>query len=146
MALAVYAGAYALTVQLNWDPEPVRLALVLGLTLALVELVLSAFEPSWQSWRVDSLGPVGQPGRDAQFSTYLRILEGHLTAKHPDAAFRERLAALADRRLMQTHGVRRDDERAAALLGSALLRDLDGPPRRMSIGEIEQHLTRIEEL
>ena len=57
-----------------------------------------------------------------------------------------RLAALADRRLMLHHGVRRDDPRAAALLGPELVRDLDGPPRRLSLDEVESHLTRIEAL
>ena len=47
---------------------------------------------------------------------------------------------------MLHHGVRRDDPRAAALLGPELVRDLDGPPRRLSLDEVESHLTRIEAL
>lgn len=145
-AIGLYVVAYAVTARLRWDPEPVRLALVIGLLLALIELLVSALDAAGPSWKVDSVIPAGQPGRDAQFSTYLRILEGHLTSKTPDGALRDRLAALADRRLVQHQGVRREDPRAAPLLGPELVRDLDGPPRRLSLGEIERYLTRIEEL
>jgi hypothetical protein len=146
LAIGLYVAAYAVTAKLRWDPEPVRLALVIGLSLALIELMTGALDATWSSWKVDSIVPAGQPGRDAHFSTYLRILEGHLTAKTPDPALRDRLAMLADRRLMQHHGLTRDDPRAAALLGPELLHDLDAAPRRLSLSEVERHLTRIEEL
>jgi len=145
-ALCAYAAVYALTAVLRWGPDPLRLALVVALVLALVELLVSSIDAAGPSWRVDPVGATGQSGRDAQFSTYLRVVEAHLTTAHPDPALRDRLGTLADRRLVQHHGVRRADERARPLLGPDLLRDLEGPPRRMSLADIDRHLTRIEEL
>jgi hypothetical protein len=124
----------------------VRLALVIGVTAALVELVVSVLDPPRSSWHVDSVFVSTQPGRDAHFAIYLRILESNLSAKTPGPVLQNRLAALADRRLMLHHGLRRDDPRGAALLGPELVRDLDGPPRRLSLDEVESHLTRIEAL
>ena len=145
-AIFVFVGTFIVAAQLHLDPEPVRLALVIGVAAALLELVVSVLDPPRSSWHVDSVVPSSQQGRDAQFATYLRILEGNLSAKTPGPVLQNRLAALADRRLMLHHGVRRDDPRAAALLGPELVRDLDGPPRRLSLDEVESHLTRIEAL
>ena len=146
VAIFGYVATYSLAEQWHWDPEPVRLALVVGLGLALLELGVSAIDAPRSSWKVDSVVPSAQPGRDAQLASYLRILEGQLTAKTPGPVLQNRLAALADRRLMLHHGVRRDDPRAVAMLGPELMRDLDGAPRRLSLDEVERHLTRIEDL
>ncbi len=145
-AIFVFAGTFIVAAQLHWDPEPVRLALVIGVAVALLELVVGVLDAPRSSWHVDAVVPSGQPGRDARFATYLRIVEGHLSAKTPGPVLQNRLAALADRRLMLHHGVRRDDPRAAALLGPELVRDLDGRTRRLSLDEVESHLTRIEAL
>ena len=145
-AIFVFVGTFIVAAQLHWDPEPVRLALVIGVAVALLELVVGVLDAPRSSWHVDSVVPSGQQGRDARFATYLRIVEGHLSAKTPGPVLQNRLAALADRRLMLHHGVRRDDPRAAALLGPELVRDLDGRTRRLSLDEVESHLTRIEAL
>jgi hypothetical protein len=142
----VFAGTYIVAAQLHWDPEPVRLALVIGVAVALLELVVNVLEAPRSSWHVDPVNASTQQGRDAQFAAYLRIVEGHLSAKTPGPVLQNRLAALADPRQMLHHGVRRDDPRAAALLGPELVRDLDGHTRRLSLDEVESHLTRIEEL
>ena len=63
-----------------------------------------------------------------------------------DTALRNRLATLCDERLSRRHGLTRDDSAAEALLGSELLRELDGPPRRLRREEIDGYLKRIEEL
>jgi len=146
IAVLIYLAALIATMLLQWGPEPVRLALVVALVVGLSALVLNAVSSGVPSWTVDSLVPASQPGRDAHFATYLRVVEGHLTAATPDPVLRDRLATLADRRLIQHHGVRRGDPRAAELLGPDLSAALDGPPRQMSLTEIERHLTRIEDL
>jgi hypothetical protein len=142
----VFVGTFVVAAQLQLDPEPVRLALVIGVAVALLELAVSVLDAPRSSWNVDPIIASAKQGRDAQFATYLRILEGNLSAKTPGPVLQNRLAALADRRLMLHHGLRRDDPRAAALLGPELVRDLDGQPRRLSLDEVESHLTRIEAL
>jgi len=63
-----------------------------------------------------------------------------------DTALRDRLATLCDERLSRRHGLTRDDPAAEGLLGSGLLRELAGPPRRLRREEIDGYLRRIEEL
>jgi hypothetical protein len=77
---------------------------------------------------------------------YLSLMEGHLTARTPDAALRDRLAVLADLVLRQRHGVGREDPAAVELMGPELTRVLGGPPARLSRAEIDRILSRIEGL
>jgi len=146
LAGLVYAGLLFVTDLIKWGPDPIRLGLVVGLTVAVVVLVLSVVGDAGSSWVVDSVAPAFQPGRDAVFSIYLRLIDSHLTMARPDGVLRDRLGVLADRRLRQHHGFGVRDPRAAALLGDELSQALTGDPRRLSLTELERHVTRIEEL
>ncbi len=146
LAAIVYAGLLLATRLLKWEPDPIRLGLVVTLGLSVIWLVLAVLRPAGPSWIVDSVAPTGPPGRDAVFSTYLRLIDSHLTMASPDGVLRDRLAGLADRRLRQHHGFGLDDPRAHALLGDDLASAFERPPRRMSLAELDRHVTRIEEL
>ncbi|HEY3017173.1 MAG TPA: hypothetical protein VGJ41_18800 [Nocardioides sp.] len=146
LALVVYAGLLFFTGLLKWGPDPIRLALVVGLALSVIWLVLAVLRPAGPSWVVDSVAPAGPPGRDAVYATYLRLIDSHLTMATPDGVLRDRLLGLADRRLRQHHGFGLRDPRAGELLGDELAETLTGAPRRMSLTEMERHVTRIEEL
>lgn len=150
VAGAVYTAVMVATTLLGWEPDPLALALVVALGVGVVGLlVLAAGDPTARGavrWGVHRAGGSGLTGRDTQFLAHLRVLESHLTARTPDGAVRDRLRTVADRRLVQHHGFRSDDERARPLLGPELARDLAGPPRRLSLEELEQHVSRIEAL
>ena len=62
-----------------------------------------------------------QPGQDHRFASYVRLIESHLTADVPDAALRDRLAAVADQRLEQRHGYAWATRGADELLGPELI-------------------------
>jgi hypothetical protein len=146
LAALVYAGLLFVTHLIEWGPDPIRLGLVVGLVVALIVLVTNMAGNSGPSWVVDSVAPAFQPGRDAVFSIYQRLIDSHLTMASPDGVLRDRLGVLADRRLRQHHGFGVGDPRAAALLGDELTEALTGDPRRLSLTELERHVTRIEEL
>jgi len=142
----VYAGLLLVADLLRWEPDALRLGLMVALAMAVILLVLAVLRPAGPSWVVDSVVPPTLPGRDAVFSTYQRLIASHVTMATPDGVLRDRLAGLADRRLRQHHGFGLSDPRAAALLGDDVTAALTGSPRRMSLTEIDRHLTRIEEL
>jgi hypothetical protein len=64
----------------------------------------------------------------------------------PDATLRDRLAALADRRLRQRHALRLRDPAATDLLGAETATILTGEPRRLAREQIEDCVRRIEGL
>lgn len=147
------AGALVLVVLLDvvftlvsFEPDHLRLALVVVLGVAVVALVWDTLGDSGAPWASDPYPTDLVPGSDAHLSTYVRLLESHLTAAHADTGLRDRLAALCDERLAQRRGLARNDPAAADLLGSAMLETLAGPPRRLRRGEIEDYVRRIEEL
>ncbi len=132
----------------DYDPHPVRLALLTTLAMAAAWLVSDVLVDGGAAWNVYSDPLVTEGQLDPRLAAYLRTLEGHLTSSTADAGLRDRLAALADRRLAK-RGLHRDGPSGAEardLLGADLAGTLDGPPRRMSVAEITRHVTRIEEL
>ncbi|RYP82486.1 hypothetical protein EKO23_21675 [Nocardioides guangzhouensis] len=151
-AVALTAGTWVVLALLDFEPDPVRLPLLVVLVLAVMHLVSAATgwdEQAVRLWEVDTAEPVRPAGEDTRLSFLVRVLTQHESAREPDGRLVECLAELADRRLEQRHGVRRDrePERAGALLGPDLSRVLEEPPgRRMSLAEVDRHVQRIEEL
>lgn len=147
------AGAAALLIGLDivltlfdFAPDHLRLALLVALAVAVTGLLTDSLGEDAPVWRVEPIGAGGATATDPHLASYVRILESHLTARTPDTALRDRLAALCDERLARRHMLTRDETEAEALLGAALLRDLAGPPRRLRREEIDDHLRRIEDL
>ena len=150
--VALTALTWLVLVLLDFEPDPVRLPLLVVAVVAVMLLVSDATswdEPTVRLWEVDDAEPVRPPGEDARLSFLVRVLTQHESARIPDGRLAACLAELADRRHEQRHGVHRsrDPERAAELLGTDLIRVLSEPPgRRLSLAEIDQHVRRIEEL
>jgi len=151
-AALVAALIWLLLALLDFEPDPVRLPLLVALLIAVGQLLSDALgteEPVLRLWAVDVEDPLRPAGQDARLSYLVQVLAQHQVARHPDGRLVECLAELADRRLLQRHGVRRqeDPERTAELLGRDLSRVLtETPGRRLSTAEIDRHLQRIEAL
>ena len=131
---------------LDYQPDHLKLLLVVVVALGSVLVLIDTFVDSEPGWDAEPVRPLTVSGGDHGLSSYVRMIEGHLSAATPDATVRDRLARLCDERLRRRHGLTRDDPRARELLGSDLIDDLAGPPRRLSRARIDDHLTRIEEL
>jgi hypothetical protein len=127
-------------------PEPLRVALLVAMCVGVLGLVLDALSDPAPAWDLEPERPSVREGSDARLGLYVGLIEAHLAARTDDAALRERLRTLTDQVLTQRHGVRRDDPRAADLLGPELVAVLTGPVRRLSPADIDRCLTRIEEL
>ncbi|MET1058348.1 MAG: hypothetical protein ABWX84_02040 [Nocardioides sp.] len=151
-AAVVVAAVWGVLTLLDFEPDPVRLPLALALVLAVVHLLgdaLGVDEPLVRLWSLETEEPIRPAGQDARLSFLVRVITQHQVARHPDARLAESLAELTDRRLLQRHGVRReqDPERAAELLGPDLTALLsEAPGRRLGLAEIDRHLQRIEAL
>ena len=130
----------------EFAPDHLRLALLVALGVAVTGLLSDSVGESGPAWRVEPMGSGSVTATDPHLASYVRILESHLTARTADTALRDRLATLCDERLSRRHGLTRDDPAAEALLGSGLLHELAGPPRRLRREEIDGYLKRIEEL
>jgi hypothetical protein len=144
--VALVAGLYLAFELFDYEPRPLPLALLVTVCLAVGWLVVDVLGDLGPGWEVPAPSASSYDGQDARLATYLRVLEGHVGSAGPDDHLRDRLAVLADRRLAQRHGLRRDEPAARELLGPDLLAVLDGPPRRLKVAEIDRHLRRIEEL
>lgn len=130
----------------DFAPDHLRLALLVTLAVAVAGLLTDSIADEGPVWRVEPMGTGAPTATDPHLASYVRILESHLTARTADIALRDRLAALCDERLARRHSLTRADPAAEPLLGTELIRDLAGPPRRLRRDEIEAHLRRIEEL
>jgi hypothetical protein len=146
LAVALVLALDVLLTVFDFAPDHLRLALLVALAVAVVSLVVDGLTDAASAWRVERVGSGGVTTTDTHLATYVRVLESHLTARGADTALRNRLATLCDERLARRRALSRDDPAAEALLGSALLRDLAGPPRRLRREEIDDYLRRIEEL
>jgi hypothetical protein len=146
LGAAVYLVLEVVFVRVHFEPDAVRLAVLVALVVALVGLVLDSLPDVAPQWEVHTVRPATPPGQDPRTSVNLRILEGHLTSRTPDAALRDRLAQLADEVLRVRHDLDRHDPRAAELLGPELCRVLADEPRRLSRTEIDRCVRRIEDL
>ena len=145
-AVVAAVALYVVLSLLDFDPDPVRLTLLVLVCLAASALFMDAFGGDELGWDVEAVTWAPQPGLDHGFASYLRVLEGHLTVDVPDTVLRDRLAGLARMRLDQRHGLTFTDPRADELLGPELIAVLTGPPRRLSRAEIDRCVRRIEEL
>ena len=137
---------YVVFTLMEFEPHALPLTLLVVVSVLGGGLLVDGLGVDGQSWTVEVERWATQPGQDRRFAHDLRIIESNLTARTPDPNLRDRLAELATRRLEQRHGVRRDEPRAAGLLGPDLIAVLDGPPRRLSRAEIDRCVRRIEEL
>ncbi|WP_148613972.1 hypothetical protein [Nocardioides rubriscoriae] len=147
VAAAVVAGvAVVVTGALDYDPEPVRLVLLVLLLVAGTGLLLDGLPRTGVTWYPTPLHPPVNAGRDEVTQAHVRLLEDHQRARHPDALLRERLTALADQVLTVRHGVPSHSERGRALLGADVVAVLHGPVARLGPRRIDQVLRRIEEL
>jgi hypothetical protein len=142
----VFGAVWALLTVVDVDPRPGPLLLLVSLVMAVLALVNLNVSSEAPSWEVHSSQPVSEPGQDARLAMYVRVIGGHLDARAPDPALRDRLADLAGARLRQRHGVGLHDPAATELLGPQVTGLLTGPPRRLGRGEIEDAVRRIEGL
>ncbi|HEU4811954.1 MAG TPA: hypothetical protein VFT00_07415 [Nocardioides sp.] len=130
----------------EFEPDALRLGLLVALCVAVLGLVQESLGERGPLWSVHAVRPMSPPGSDVRLAAYVRLVENHLTARTPDRGLRDRLVVLCDERLERRRGLRRTDPEARTLLGEDLLRDLEGPPRRLSRDQIDDYLRRIEEL
>jgi hypothetical protein len=145
-AALVFAGIEAVVLLIDARADELRLALVVALCAAAASLLLDATRAAPAVWTVHAEHEAGLSRLDPRTSSYLRVVEGHLTAREPDPALWGRLRGLADQTLSTRHGVPLEDPRAPDLLGPELSHVLSQPPRRMSTDEIDRCVKRIEEL
>jgi len=145
-AVAAYGVLLAATSALHFDPDPVLLALVLALGLTGLWLFMDVAVDESMRWQPEPITLSMQAGRDARFDNYVRVIEAHLTAREPSPLLQERLAGLAASVLDQRYGLDLDDPHAPALLGPDTMAVLRGPAHRLSLADVDQCVTRIEEL
>lgn len=146
LLVALVVVLYVVLRVFYYEPNLLPLVLVVTVCMAVSWLIVDVLGDLGPDWQVTAPTPSVAASQDARLATYVRIVEGHLTANIPDDALRDRLRSLADQRLAQRHGLDRIDPEGRALLGPDLLGVLEGPPRRLGPPEIDRHLRRIEEL
>jgi hypothetical protein len=146
LAAFAFGAAELVFTELQDDPDPVRLALVVLLLVFAGAMLLDSAQAPSAEWPIFPLPTTGLSRADPRTAALLRLVEGHLTASEPSAALRDRLRDLTDQVLQVRHDLPLVDPRAEALVGAPLLGVLTDPPRRLARGEIEQCLRQIEEL
>jgi len=124
-ALLLYAVLEVTLTLAGYEPDPFRLALVVGVGLGATGLVLDSMAASGPAiWTDHSQPSVVPPGADLRLAAYVRLVEDHLASPTPGSALRDRLVTLSDGRLAE---------------------ELAGPPRRLGRDEIDDYLRRIEQ-
>ena len=121
LAYAVLEIAFTL---LGFAPDAVRLALLVAVVTAALGLLRDSIDQEAAPWTRPPAPSVVPPGSDARLAAYVRLIEGMQTARTPDGVLRDHLVRLA---------------------GELLTDELAGPPRRLSLTEIDDYLRRIEE-
>jgi hypothetical protein len=121
----VYALACSVVLLFGGRPDPGLVAVAVLGTLATwtaLRSALSGNEGGEAAWQVPRAEPVRPPGRDPRLDLLERQVDAHLVSRAGDAQLPRQLVRLADQRLMDRHGVRRDTNprQAAALLGPEL--------------------------
>ncbi len=124
--VALWALACAVVLLFGGRPDPGLVAVALLGALATwgtLRSALSGDEGGDTAWRVPGDEPVRPPGRDPRLDLLERQVEAHLVSRAGDVQLLRQLVRLADQRLMDRHGIRRDADpaHAAALLGPALV-------------------------
>lgn len=144
--VAAVAGPYVVLRVFDFGPRLVPFALLVAVGFAALFVVLDALDDWRAEWQVGA-GATGREMRgDPRLTTYLRIVDGHLSAQVPDVLLRDRLAELTDRRLRQRYGVRRPSPEATDLLGPELSEILAAPAQRLTVPQLDRLLDRIETL
>lgn len=139
-------GVEVVIAVIDGQADELRLVLVVALVVVAASLLLDVAQVGPAAWSTYVERESGLSRLDPRTSSYVRILEGHLSAREPDPALWGRLRWLADHTLRARHDVPLDDPRAAELVGPELMRVLTDVPRRMEPAEIERCVRRIEEL
>ena len=122
--LLLYAVLEIVFTVVDFAPDALRLALLVGVCVAAVGLVHDSMADSGPTWTAQPVQSLVPPGADPRLAAYVRLIEDHLTSRDPDSGLRDRLVALSDGRLTD---------------------DLAGPPRRLTTAQIDDYLRRIEE-
>lgn len=129
-AVLIAVIGWVATTWLDFDPRPGGWFLLVLLACAIAWLLIDTTDTGRAEW-----APGLPPAEDRFEETTAdhRVLDNHLAADHPGPALRDRLVALARSR--------------DPALEDPLLRELaTSPPRKLRPAEIDQVLTRIEEL
>jgi hypothetical protein len=144
--IIAFGAIEAAVLLIHGRADELRLALVVALVVCASALLIDAspVEPAVWTSHVELEG--GLARLDPRTASYLRILEGHLSAREADGALRDRLRALADQTLRARHDLTVDDPRSEELLGAELRRVLDERPTKLDPERIARCVTRIEEL
>ena len=124
VGLLAYAVLEITFTLLGFAPDVLRLALLVAVGMAAVGLLRDSVDQEVTTWTPPPATSVVPPGSDARLAAYVRLIEGMQTARTPDGVLRDHLVRLA---------------------GELLTDELAGPPRRLSLTEIDDYLRRIEE-
>jgi hypothetical protein len=127
------------------SPRLVPTVLMVCAVVAIAGMVVDSAGAAPPDWPTDSEYGGVSVGQDQGLAGNARLLENHVSARHPDPLLRGRLAVMTDDRLARM-GLRRGDPGVAQRLGPTLSGVLDGPPRTLRLSEIEECIRRIEEL
>lgn len=126
-------------------PDVLRMVLVIGIGVCVVALVVDLTTVPAPDWDVVPTMTVRPAGQDPGLSRNVRMLENHLTSRAADPVLRHRLSVLTTARLSEL-GLRRGDPGVDERLGPTLCGVLDGGPRQLGRGTLEECIRRIEEL
>ena len=141
-----FAGIEAALLLFHGEADELRLALVVALVVCASALLVDSTPVEPVVWAVPTETEGGLGRLDPRTASYLRIMEGHLSARDVDGALRDRLRELADQTLRARHDLTLDAPQAEELLGAELSRVLTDRPFRLDPDRIERCVRRIEEL
>jgi hypothetical protein len=141
-----FVGIEAGLAVIHGRADELRLALVIALVVCASGLLVDASPVQPAVWVGHADPEAGLTRLDPRTSSYLRIIESHLTAREVDSSLRNRLRELADQTLRARHDLTVDDPRAEDLLGHELSRVLNEAPTKLHPDQIERCVKRIEEL
>lgn len=144
-AVAVTVIAFVVYTIAGQGPRLVPIALLVAVAILALGAAYDAMVEHGATW--PELRPrVTTPGSDRALAAYVRLLESDATSASADTRLRDLLCRIADERLDRRRGLTRSDPGARELLGTDLLDLLDGPPRKVSRRQLDDHLRRIEAL
>lgn len=124
LALGVYAVLEVGFTLFDYEPDALRLALLATVCVAGAGLLRDSLDHESTPWTPPPVPSIVPHGSDARLAAYVRLIESMQTSRTPDGTLRDRLVRLSDGELAE---------------------ELAGPPRRLSLAEIEDYLRRIEE-
>lgn len=151
LAFVIWLVAAVAAWVLGNQPDPLLLALMIGVGAALIWLYLDvSADAEVSQWPAMTEEPIRPPGQDPRLERLHRILTQHQSAHDVGDTLHRTLTELADHRLVAHHGVSllADPERAAEILGPELttVATQRPPYPRLSAGQIDVLLQRIEAL